>query len=383
MFRKWFTLGIVVLISLFSALPVFADSTGPSAVYVMTNASTGNQVIAYARAVNGSLSYLGTFATGGQGSGLGLTVPIDPLGSQNSLLVSPNGKWLFAVNAGSNSVSAFKTGVDGLTLTDTESSNGSFPVSLTYHDGLLYVLNAGGDGSISGFRVSDQGKLSPINNSTRSLQANTPSVGSQPHILESPAQVGFSPDGSFLVVTDKGGVSGVGRILTFHVGANGRPDDSFVATRTAGPVPFSFIFDASGHLVVVDAAVSTVTTYALQPDGSLATLSAVATGQAATCWIAANGQTIFTDNTGSSTVSALSADSAGALTLLNAVAAATGAGTAPLDMGISADGQYLYNLQVAAGRVGEFHINADGSLTTVGTIGGFPAVSGAQGIAVY
>ena len=43
-------------------------SDGPGAVYTLTNAGDGNSVVAFRRAEDGTLSPLGTFATGGRGS---------------------------------------------------------------------------------------------------------------------------------------------------------------------------------------------------------------------------------------------------------------------------------------------------------------------------
>jgi 6-phosphogluconolactonase len=386
MLRKLLVVGMALVIGFVGTIPAFAQSTSKEddsgAVYIMSNAVIGNKVLAYSRAANGSLVYVGAFATGGLGSGVGLTVPTDPLGSQRSIILSPDGRWLFAVNAGSNEVSSFKVLPSGLKLIDKASSGGSYPVSLTYSDGLLYVLNAAGDGSISGFRVDD-GHLKAIKNSTRSLNAATPANGSQPQILEAPAQVGFSPEGAFLVVTDKGGVSGKGRILVFKV-SHGLPSASYVATKTHDAVPFALTFDRFGHLVVVDASTGSVTAYAIAGNGSLITKSVVYTGQAATCWIASNGQYLFTDNTGSGTLSGFIPSRNGSLSPVTAssIVGVAGAGTLPLDMGISQDGNFVYSLETGAGKIGIFQVNPDGTLTSLGTAGTYPAVGGFQGIAV-
>jgi 6-phosphogluconolactonase len=388
MLRKLFVACMVLAISLFATAPAFAQSADNSsrggAVYLMDNAPGGNQVLAFSRAGDGSLAYLGSFATGGLGSGVGLTVPPDPLGSQNSLIVTPDGDWVFAVNAGSNEVSSFKVVDQGLRLVDKVSSGGNYPVSLTYSDGLLYVLNAAGDGSISGFKVRDNGRLSPLKNSTRSLHAATPANGAQPQILEAPAQVGFSPDGNFLVVTDKGGVSGKGLIHVFKL-SHGLPAANDTITQTQDAVPFAFTFDRFGHLVVVDASTGAVSSYSIARNGSLALKSVAHTAQAATCWIASNGRFLFTDNTGSGTISGFSASRDGNLTALtaNSIVGVTGSGTLPLDIGVSHDGNFVYSLETGAGTVGIFHVNADGTLTSLGTGASYPAVSGFQGIAVH
>ena len=377
-------------VSLLGTVPVFAqapNSTGAThdvgAVYIQSNSPSGNQVLVFNRASNGSLAYSGSFATGGNGSGVGVTVPPDPLGSQNSLLLSPDGKWLFAVNAGSNEVSSFKVVPGGLVLVNKASSGGSYPVSLTYYDGLLYALNAAGDGSISGFRVLANGHLIPLRGSTRSLHAATPADGAQPQILESPAEVGFSPDGRFLAITDKGGVSGVGKIDVFKMD-DGLPSAHFVTTQTAGAVPFDFTFDRYGHLVVVDASTGSVTSYTIHHDASLSVNSVAYTGQAATCWVTSRGGDVYTDNTGSGTLSGFIPSSNGGLTPVtaNSIVANAGAGTLPLDMGISHDARFIYSLETGAGVIGIFRVQSDGTLASLGTAGSYPAVGGFQGIAV-
>jgi 6-phosphogluconolactonase (cycloisomerase 2 family) len=379
---------MVLVLSFAAVLPVYAQSFASGSVgnvYVLTNDPAGNQVVAYDRSSDGSLTLLGKFNTGGLGSGVGLTVPPDPLGSQNALLLSPDGRWLFAVNAGSNEISSLQVTSDGLHPVDTVSSNGDYPVSLTLYNNYLFVLNAGGDGNISGFKVDSHGHLTPISGSTRSLNAATPAMGAQPNILEAPAQVGFSPDGKWLIVTDKGGVSGTGKIDLFRVNSKGLPSSNFETTTTAHPVPFGFIFDQFGHLLVVDAGASSVSAYSIQSDGDLTTLSAVVTGQAATCWIAASASgDIYTDNTGGNSISAIDSASNGQLEVLNGggPAALTGAGTLPLDVGISIDGRFLYSLEVGVGKVGIFQIGSDGGLSPLGQAEGFAAGSGAQGIAV-
>ena len=385
MFRKFITAGFTLVLALVMAFPVLADdnSDPAGAVYIMSNSPSGNQVLVYDRADDGSLAYSSQVSTGGLGSGIGNTVPPDPLGSQNSLLLSQNGQWLFAVNAGSNQVSVFKVNDNGLSLTDIVDSGGDYPVSLAFSNRLLYVLNVGGDGNITGFQLSNDGHLSPIANSTRSLQAATPPDGSQPNILEAPGQVGFSPKGDYLVITDKGGVSGDGKLLVFQVNMDGLPAVNPVITHTANPVPFAFTFDQFGNLVVVDAAAGTVTAYEIEMSGALTTLSTAMTGQAATCWIVNNSRYIITDNTGSGTISAFSSTHDGILSPVNAdgIVANTGNGSLPLDNAVSHNGQFIYSLNTGAGQIGMFRINGDGSLTSLGTVGGYSPVSGFQGIA--
>src|SRR5713101_5024322 len=150
----------------FSALTHADGAAG--AVYTMDNSSNGNRVRVFARAADGTLTAAGSFETGGLGTGGGL-------GNQGALLLSASERWLFAVNAGSDEISAFAVERRGLSLVNRVPSGGRRPISLSVHDDLLYVLNAGGavgdHDNITGFRVGDDGHLTPVAGSTRPLSS--------------------------------------------------------------------------------------------------------------------------------------------------------------------------------------------------------------------
>jgi 6-phosphogluconolactonase (cycloisomerase 2 family) len=337
-----------------------SPSNGPGAVYTLTNSASGNAVAAFSRAADGTLSPQGTYASGGRGTGA-------LLGSQGALVLSGDGRALYAVNAGSDSVSAFAVRPDGLALEATAPSSGTLPISVTTYGRLVYVLNAGGRGSISGF-VADHGSLTPIAGSTRPLGAGT----------AAPAQIQFSPDGSTLAVTEKGSKT----IDTYAVGADGRAGAP-VTSASAGATPFGFDFDNRGHLLVSEASGS-ASSYSVGADGSLTVISgAVATHQGAPCWLVAskNGRYAYTANGGSGTISGFAVGHDGSLTLLDASGATAdlGAGSHPLDEAISENGRYLYNLTDGRHAISAFRIGEDGSLTALGSVGGLPA--GAEGIA--
>src|SRR5438045_7370732 len=108
----------------------------------MTNQPAGNTVIQYQRASNGSLTQVGMASTGGlggTGNGVGA---LDPLGSQDSLVLSDAGSLLVAVNAGNNTVSSLAAGAGGVALLSNVASGGSFPNSAAVSGTLVYVLNA-------------------------------------------------------------------------------------------------------------------------------------------------------------------------------------------------------------------------------------------------
>jgi len=340
-----------------------ADNGSPhpvGAVYTLSNSAAGNAVLAFDRFADGTLAADGAYPTGGLGTGAGL-------GSQGALAIA--GHELYAVNAGSDSISSFRVTPSGLELEATVPSGGDTPISVTVHDHRLFVLNSGGAGNITGFDVSGH-QLSPIPGSTRSL--GNGSAG--------PAEVLFAPDGRALVVTEKASST----IDTFTVGGAGVVGEA-VVHPSAGGTPFGFDFDQRGQVLVSNASGS-ASSYALGRDDQLSVISgAVSTnGQAAPCWLIAtpSGRYAYTANAGSGTISGFSVAPNGSLTLLDAdgITADLGAGSHPLDESVSRDSAFLYNLTDGAHAIEGFSIGHDGSLTPAGVTTGLPV--GAAGLVV-
>ena len=337
----------------------------PGAVYALTNGTGGNAVAVYNRAADGTLTAAGTISTGGLGTGGGL-------GNQGALALNEDGSRLYAINAGSNSVSAFSVASSGLTLLGAVSSGGVRPVSVTAYGSLVYVLNAGvpsvAPGSISGFTADASGALTPLAGSTRSLSAAD--VG--------PAEIGFSPDGSTLVVTEKA----TNTVDTYAVGVDGLAAGP-VTHASSGATPFGFAFDKRGTLIVSEAfggAASALSSYDVA--GGFATLSpsVIATGQKAACWVVTtkNGRYAYTTNTASGTVSAYAIGHDGSLALLSAVAGTTGG--APTDAALSVNSHFLYILNASTHRIDAFRVEVDGSLTSLPTAGVAGLPVGATGV---
>ena len=327
-----------------------ASQSAFGAVYTMTNAASGNEVLVYDRASDGSLSYQGAYATDGLGSGAGL-------GSQSSVTLSHNNHWLFGVNAGSNQISSFAVTETGLQLVDVANSGGILPTSLTTYKDWLYVLNAGGSGNISGFTVGQDGSLSPIAGSTQPLSNG--GAGAAPAV----AQIAFSSDGSTLAVTEKST-----SLIDIDAVENGLADAPDL-NPSAGATPFGFAFDRHNHAIVSEASGS-VSSYHID-NGQLSVISpAVVNTQVAACWIAIsnNGRYAYTTNAGSGTISSYQIAEDGALTLLNPTAGVTGAGSSPVDMAFSNNGQTLYALANGAHTISIFGMNSDGSLASQGTV---------------
>jgi 6-phosphogluconolactonase (cycloisomerase 2 family) len=337
-------------------------------VFVQTNETSGNRIVVFDRGGDGRLSQAGVYPTGGVGGVATPGTESDHLASQGSLVYEPEHHVLLAVNAGSDTVSAFRVHGDRLRLVDVEGSGGQFPASIAVRGGLVYVLNSGGTGIVQGFRLSRHG-LTSIAGSARPLGlANT----DPPNFLTSPGQVGFTPDGSKLLVTTKASGSAID---VFAVGSDGRLSATPVVNPSATPVPFSFSFSPAGRLVAGEAGASSVTTYAIQASGTLTDPKSQSDGQVALCWIERVRGFYFVSNTGSNTLSAFQVDAAGHPSLLSAVAATTNPG--PIDLASSDD--FLYAQTGTNGTVDEFHVASDGTLEPLGTVAGLP--SGMEGIA--
>lgn len=339
------------------------DGVLPGAVYLMSNAAAGNEILVFDRSAEGELTAADPYPTGGNGTGGGL-------GNQASLVLTKDN--LYAVNAGSHDISVFRVGPRGLDrLGAPVASGGNMPISLTVHGNLLYVLNAGGSGNITGFRLATNGRLTPIPGSTRPLSSDA----------AGPAQIQFSPDGRVLIVTEKA----TNTITTYLVGYDGVAGQP-TAHASAGQTPFGFNFNRRGYLIVSEAVggaadASTVSSYRVGRFGNLRLVSGtVATTQTAACWIVVSpdGRFAFTTNTGSGTISSLRIDYRGRLSLVDAAAGVTGDGSLPQDAAFTPGGRFLY-VRNAAGTVSAFEAGPGGALTHVGDFGPLP--DGANGIA--
>ena len=207
-----------------------AKNLRAGAVYVLTN-QVNNQVAAFRRTSKGILSFAGMFPTGGAGNPTPQPPDpaTDPLASQGALIISAGNRFLLAVNAGSNQISVLKINKNDLTVVDLVNSGGIRPISLALHDDLLYVLNEGGTPNITGFTFEEDGTLTPLAGSTRPL------IGGA---AADPAQIGFSSDGSLLVVTEKAG----NRINTYTIDDDGLPSAP-INNASNGTTPFGFAFN--------------------------------------------------------------------------------------------------------------------------------------------
>jgi 6-phosphogluconolactonase len=105
---------------------------GRGFVYVATNAPSGNAVVQYLHSDNGSLSKVSQVSTGGSGGTGNGVGNLDPLGSEDSLVLNNTGSVVVVVNAGSDQVSSLAAGSTGLDLVSTVSSGGVSPIVSLY-----------------------------------------------------------------------------------------------------------------------------------------------------------------------------------------------------------------------------------------------------------
>ena len=344
-------------------------------VYVNDNTAGTNTIAAFDRHADGSLTPVdgSPFPAGGAGAGKGLA-------SQGAVQVTDNGRYLLAVDAGSNQVSVLRIEHDGsLRLVSVASSGGALPDSVTIHGDLVYVANSGaGDSNYTGFILAHHGELIPLPSSTVTLPATA-----------APADVLFNQNGTKLVGTEVG----PSVIDSFTVGRNGlltAAPDSPLAAQGLGPFGSEFrptnpnqLFVSNAHNV--GAGTGTISAFNDAQNGALSPIgsSPFADLQTAPCWveITPNGQFLFTVNTGSGEISRYSIAPDGKLTLLGSTPVGATGGVGAVDARLSPDGRTLYVDESRIGKVGEFAVNG-GSLTELaGSPVSLPAGATPAGVA--
>ena len=331
------------------------DTAG--AAYVQTNAAP-NEVIAFRRATDGSLDLIGSVATGGEGDGT------PHLQSQGSVTLTGDGQHLLVTNAASDDLSVFSVAADGSIELRERVHTGSTPRSVDERDGLVVVLNTGQPG-LASFRVHAEG-IERVEGGDQTLDPSD----------ADPAQVAFSPDGSMVVITQRGTDS----IVTYEVTADGTfGTSSEIASE--GPTPYGFAFTSGGTLVVTEAfgaekGAAAASSYAIE-DGSLVTrTSSVGNGRSEICWavITPDDRFAFTTNFADGAVSRYAIASEGSLSLEDATAGISVDGMSGLrDEALSGDGRFLYAIDADSGRIYGWSVDAEGSLEPVGSWQELPA----------
>lgn len=406
--------------------------TFDGAVYVMTNEFSGNNIVAYGREANGMLTPVGVYPTGGDGAAFDGGEGLDPLISAYALYMTPNNSHVLAVNAGSNTLSVFVVNPDmSLTLTDTQPTRGTGPNSIAFYNGLIYVTNIDGDGvfngepdqegSLFGFRLLADNTLRAMPQSLRQLD-NRPSC------------VQFTPDGRFLVIASiNAGSSALAsgsndEIVVYRVRLSGRPAGRPIASAAstavnnpqgrnlASAIGLDIVpGDNLNNTIVVTEAreftaagapptfpglqTGSVSTWNLSQRGQLTPLqldvlagNGITDGERTACWIEFNNSfdTFWVSNAIDSSISAYDFSN-GTISLIDATVAT---GTPPdpsnpfgttdgwIDLWLSDDGNFLYQLYGLDGTVGVFEVNGSSLTLIQEASGNLPDVN-TQGIVAF
>jgi 6-phosphogluconolactonase len=332
------------------------NGAAAGAVYVQTNAAP-NEMVAFRRTSDGSLEPIGRVAIDSVGDGS------PHLQSQGSVIRQDDGQHLLVTNAATDDLSVFSVAADGSIELRERVHTGSAPRSVDEHDGLVVVLNTGEPG-LASFRLDTEG-IAPVEGGHQALEAGD----------ADPAQVAFSPDGSLVVITERGTDS----IVTYEVASDG----TFGASReiaSEGPTPYGFAFTSGGKLVVTEAfraekGAAAASSYAIV-DGSLeARTSSVGNGRSEICWavVTPDDRFAFTTNFADGAVSRFGISADGSLSLEDATAGISVEGELGLrDEDLSSDGRFLYAIDADGGCIYGWSVDAEGSLEPVGSWDGMP-----------
>ena len=361
-------------------------------IYTQTNSNDtirGNEILALHHNIDEPgqpLTVFGRFPTGGVGSS-------SPIGSQDSMIV--HNDHLLAINTISHDISVFDMHLDAggaLELVDIQPSQGLFPVGLAAHNDLVYVLNSWDQGSLVGYTMDpDNGKLTPIDNSTRIVNAypwNEPrfaintefgNPGLTAH--EAPSQVGFSPDGNWLISVNKGSDFSPlheGNMLVYRVdkGTGLLSTEPVHNYTSSGNIrPFSFVWTKrEGHDVMIRTEADGISSTSYRFESSTGALIPItehlSNGEfLGLCWNVLDEKTnvMWGTNAPNGTVSSYRVLPDGSLELQDSVAHNYGPLSFPFDVAV--EGEFFYSVQAGSGSVAAFEINqVDGTITLVDEI---------------
>lgn len=325
------------------------------AVYVQTNEAE-NKVAHFGRNAAGGLERIADHATGGSGDGQA------HLASQGSVVLAADGTHLLVANSASDDVSVFSVADDGSLDLIGRTPAGPAPKSVAEHRGLVYVLASGGP-TVAGFTLGESG-LEPLSGAEQALSPDS-----------DPAQVGLTPDGSTLVVTERGTNS----ITAIPVEADGRLGTGRTVP-SSGPTPYGFALTGSGTLVVSEAfgaqkGKAAASSYSVEGPEITPVTRSVGNGRSEICWVVVSpdGRYAFSTNFADGAVSRYSIADDGSLSLDDATAAFSVDGRPGLrDQGLTADGDFLYAIDADSGSIFGWGVAHDGALSPIGSWGGLP-----------
>ncbi len=353
--RAWSGLLLALtLVGIASSAPVRAgDRDGPEGVvYVESNIGTSsgnNAIFAFRRDGSGHLSAISGSPFRTAGTGVGPTFELGPYDSDQNLIADEEGRLLFAVNGGSNTIAVFQIHKNG-TLQPVQGSpfpsGGVNPVSVGLAGRILCVVNknmdpnqdpAGSLPNYTNFLVTRHGRLIPLPHSTIFVGQGS-----------SPSQALIAPDNRLAFGADFLG----GLLQSFVILPNGR-----LYQNMPLPLPASEFPDATtprlglglaAHprrrvLYVGFVTINKMGVYTYDLFGRLRFVRSVPDSGVAICWITSNarGSRLYATNTGDDSVSVFDATDP-----LNPVEiqklTLEGPSSSPFQVDLDRDGEFLY-----------------------------------------
>jgi 6-phosphogluconolactonase (cycloisomerase 2 family) len=353
------------------------------AVYTETNGVPMNHLIQFDRYSDGTIKQRRSVRTGGTGGIQPQPLPIPTAGPPicsghgsgcpaldgvDEVLVTPSGKFVFAVNAGSNTVSSFKVTRNGPVLVNTAPTGGPcpsghpschFPISVTIHGNRVFTLNADSL-DIQGFTFDGRGRLTQIPGSHQALNPGATSGA--------PRQIAFDNSGKWLIVTklfDLSSPAPPRELDAFPVNPNGSVGTP-VTSNTATTLTFAVAFDRNDNPLVAEAGSPATPqpgtlesfswdTVAGKRTGHLTSIGTKSTIGFAPCWVMISPNGKYADVVNADTVGHLG-DTIAVFRLLGHGKANLIQLTRPLgeqlmtDDTFSRDGKYLYSLSPIGDR---------------------------------
>lgn len=290
-----------------------ANAVATNVLYVSTNdpATGRNAVLAYRRAVDGSLTPLAGSPYLMGGTGVSNPAQLDgPDDDDQNVIVSPDHRFLYAVNSGSDTIAAFRINSDGSLRSVSGSpfaSGGIEPVSLGLSGGRLYVVNKNQDPGQT--QTADGANYAVFNvNSDGSLTFVPGSKVPAPKDASS-SQALISRDGKFLFDAQEG----TAVLTAFKIGADGLltgvPGSPLALPPVNGTpsAPLGLATHPTQNLLYVGFVnVGRLGVYSIDPTtGALTFVTHVANSGNEVCWltITKNGQSLYTDNMASNSIS--------------------------------------------------------------------------------
>lgn len=353
-----------------------------------------NRVVVFGRFSNGALRNFGSVTTGG--SGAGDNADFDPTGGQDSLVMSEDGRFLYATSPRSNEVSVFfLTSFGRPILIQRVSSGGTFPTSIAMDNDIMYVLNGGDDGALVTFeRNPDNGTIEPIQGAVQTFNFGFDGIPVGFDRNFAPGDIAFDTVKRRLMMVYAGGGEIVstadltnlpppvaaavpeaptGQIYTWELDNDGLIIGAPEIRDAEGILPFAIEFTENGWGLVVSAVTGSLTSYEFTGVGAeLATVfGRVETGIFESCWIEiTSSRFAYVTNPFEGTISSFFVDRDGTIDLVQQTAATPGL---PTDMAIDSDESHLYVLVIPTGQVQSYAINHDtGAITFSGAAGGLP-----------